>query len=99
MTHAELLEMARDNLTRFAAALAPADALRKAVESHEIVFAIFPDASERGWDIHLIKGKPLVPGASDEDLARRTTTAVPCADLTEALALERAFGDGRPGTH
>ncbi len=99
MTHAELLEMARDNLTRFAAAPVPADALRKTIETHAIVFAIFPDASERGWDIHLIKGKPLVPGASDEDLAKHATTAVPCADLTEALALERTFGDGVPGIH
>ena len=99
MTHAQLLEMARDNLARFAAAPVPADALREAIESHDMVFAIFPDQSERGWDIHLIKGKPLVPGSSDEELARRATTAVPCTDLTEALALERAFGDGIPGIH
>ncbi|MDO9411903.1 MAG: hypothetical protein Q7T81_04940 [Pseudolabrys sp.] len=96
MTHAELLEMARNNLTRFAASPSPADVLRQTIEAHEIVFAIFPDTSERGWDIHMIKGKPLVPGASDDELARRATTAVPCADLTEALELERAFGDGKP---
>ena len=53
----------------------------------------------RGFDTYLIKGKPLVPGASEEDLARLATTAVPCADLEEAIALERAFGDGGPGQH
>ena len=99
MTNAELLEMARDNLTRFTAAPAPAEALRKAIEAHDIVFALYPDQSPRGFDTYLIKGKPLVPGASEEDLARLPTTAVPCADLEEAIALERAFGDGGPGQH
>ena len=99
MTNAELLEMARDNLTRFTAAPQPADALRKAIETHDIVFALYPDQSPRGFDTYLIKGKPLVPGASAEELARLPTTAVPCADLEEAIALERAFGDGGPGQH
>jgi len=99
MTNAELLEMARNNLTRFTAAPAPAEALRKAIEAHDIVFALYPDPSPRGFDTYLIKGKPLVPGASEEDLARLATTAVPCADLEEAIALERAFGDGGPGKH
>lgn len=99
MTNAELLQMARDNLTRFTAAPAPAEALRKAIEAHAIVFALYPDQSPRGFDTYLIKGKPLVPGASAEELARLPTTAVPCADLEEAIALERAFGDGGPGQH
>ena len=99
MTNAQLLAMARDNLTRFTAAPAPAEALRHAIEGHEMVFALYPDESPRGFDTYLIKGKPLVPGASDEDLARFTTTAVPCADLSEALAMERTFGDTRPGKH
>ncbi|MCW5690315.1 MAG: hypothetical protein KIT76_17360 [Pseudolabrys sp.] len=99
MTNAELLEMARDNLTRFTAAPQPAEALRKAIEAHDIVFALYPDQSPRGFDTYLIKGKPLVPGASAEELARLPTTAVPCADLEEAIALERAFGDGGPGQH
>lgn len=99
MTNAQLLEMARDNLTRLTAAPAPAEALRQTIEAHEIVFALYPDESSRGFDTYLIKGKPLVPGASDEQLARFTTTAVPCADLEEALALERSFGDTRPGKH
>jgi len=99
MTNAERLEMARDNLTRFAAAPAPAEALRQAIETHEIVFALYPDGTPRGFDTYLIKGKPLVPGASDAQLARYTTTAVPCADIEEALALERSFGDTRPAQH
>ncbi len=99
MTNAELLEMARDNLTRFTAAPTPAEALRKAIEAHDIVFALYPDQSPRGFDTYLIKGKPLVPGASEDELARLPTTAVPCADLEEAIALERAFGDGGPGQH
>ncbi|KQZ00828.1 hypothetical protein ASD45_08140 [Pseudolabrys sp. Root1462] len=100
MTNAQLLQMARDNLTRFTAAPAPAEALRKAIEAHDIVFALYPDSSSaRGFDTYLIKGKPLVPGASQEDLARLPTTAVPCADLEEAIALERAFGDGGRGQH
>jgi hypothetical protein len=99
MTNAELLEMARDNLTRFTAAPAPAEALRKTIEAHDIVFALYPDQSPRGFDTYLIKGKPLVPNTSAEELARLPTTAVPCADLEEAIALERAFGDGGPGQH
>lgn len=59
--------------------------------------ALYPDQSPRGFDTYLIKGKPLVPGASGEDLACYTTTAMSCADLTEALALERTFGGTRPG--
>jgi hypothetical protein len=96
MTHAELARLAKENLERFAASPNPAAALRAVVESFEIVFALFPDTSERGWDLHIIKGKPLVADASDEELAKRSTTAVPCADLVEALAMEHAFGDGRP---
>src|SRR3569623_781151 len=99
MTNAELLEMARNNLTRFTAAPAPAEAQRKAIEAHDIVIALYPAPSPRGFDTYLIKGKPLAPGASEEDLARLATTAVPCADLEEAIALERAFGDGGPGKH
>ena len=96
MTHAELARLAKENLQRFAASPNPAAELRAVVETFEIVFALFPDTSERGWDLHIIKGKPLVADASDEELAKRSTTAVPCADLTEALAMEHAFGDGRP---
>lgn len=103
MTNAELLEMARDNLTRIAAAAAPAEALRQVIETHELVFALYPEQSAQGsspgFDTYLIKGKPLVVGASDEDLAKRTTTAVPCSGLEEAMALERSFGDNRPGKH
>ncbi len=99
MTNAELLAMARDNLNRIAAAAAPADALRAMIEAHELVFALYPEQSPQGFDTYLIKGKPLVVGASDEELARRPTTAVPCADLEEAMALERTFGDTKPGKH
>lgn len=98
-TFTELLAMARDNLTHLTAAPAPREALRKVIEAHDIVFALFPDQSERGFDTHLIKGKPIVPTLSDDALAKLPTTAVPCADLEEALALERAFGDGVPGIH
>jgi hypothetical protein len=96
MTHDDLAKMAKENLKAFAQSEMPAVALKAVVEAHEIVFALFPDTSPRGFDLHIIKGKPLVVGASDEALARRTTTAVPCADLVEALAMENAFGDGRP---
>jgi hypothetical protein len=96
MTHAELARLAKENLERFAASANPAAELRTVVESFEIVFALFPDTSARGWDLHIIKGKPLVADAGDEELAKRSTTAVTCADLVEALAMEHAFGDGRP---
>ena len=99
MTNAELMQMARDNLARLTGAAEPAEALRQIIETHELVFALYPDASPQGFDSYLIKGKPLVIGASDEDLARRPTTAVPCSDLEEAMALERSFGDNRPGQH
>jgi hypothetical protein len=99
MTNAELLAMARDNLNRIAAAAAPADALRDVIAAHDLVFALYPEKSPQGFDTYLIKGKPLVVGASDEDLAKRSTTAVPCADLEEAMALERTFGDTKPGKH
>ena len=95
MTHAELARMAQENLKRFAASPNPAAELKAVVESYEIVFALFPDTSERGWDLHIIKGKSLVVDARDEELAKRSTTAVTCADLVEALAMEQAFGDGR----
>ena len=95
MTHAELARMAQENLKRFAVSPSPASELKAVVESHEIVFALFPDTSERGWDLHIIKGKPLVVDARDDELAKRSTTAVTCADLVEALAMEQAFGDGR----
>jgi hypothetical protein len=96
MTHAELARMAKENLAAFARSLVPADALKKVIHDHDIVFALFPDSSARGWDLHIIKGKALVAGASDEAIAKRSTTAVPCSDLNEALAMENAFGDGRP---
>lgn len=99
MTNDELLDMARANLNRIAAATMPADALRQVIEAHDLVFALYPEQSPQGFDTYLIKGKPLVIGASDEDLAKHTTTAVPCSDLEEAMALERAFGDNRPGKH
>jgi len=99
MTNAELLEMARNNLNRIAAAAAPADALRDVIAAHDLVFALYPEQSPQGFDTYLIKGKPLVVGASDEELAKRSTTAVPCADLEEAMALERTFGDTKPGKH
>ena len=96
MTHDELAQMAKDNLTAFSQSQIPAEALKAVIEAHQIVFALFPDTSARGWDLHIIKGKKLVVGASDEELSKRSTTAVPCADLVEALAMENAFGDGRP---
>jgi len=99
MTNAELLAMARENLNRIAAASAPADALRDVIEAHDFVFALYPEQSPQGFDTYLIKGKPLVVGASDDELAKRPTTAVPCADLEEAMALERTFGDTKPGKH
>lgn len=99
MTNAELLEMARDNLNRIAGDAAPADALRRIIEAHELVFALYPEQTAQGFDTYLIKGKPLVIGASDDDLAKRLTTAVPCSGLEEAMALERSFGDNRPGQH
>src|ERR1700738_4392132 len=95
MTHAELARMGQENLKRFSASPNPAAELKAVVESYEIVFALFPDTSERGWDLHIIKGKSLVVDASDEELSKRSTTAVTCADLVEALAMEQAFGDGR----
>ena len=99
MTNAELLAMARDNLNRIAAAAAPADALRDVIAAHDLVFALYPEQSAQGFDTYLIKGKPLVVGASDDALAALATTAVPCADLEEAMALERTFGDTKPGKH
>jgi hypothetical protein len=87
--------MAKANLDRFAQSLVPADELKRVIEAHQIVFALFPDTSARGWDLHIIKGKPLVVGATDEALARLSTTAVPCSDLIEALAMENAYGDGK----
>lgn len=99
MTNAELLTMAQENLNRIAAAPAPADALRQLIETHDLVFALYPEQSAQGFDTYLIKGKPLVVGASDDDLAKRPTTAVPCSGLEEAMALERTFGDTRPGKH
>lgn len=99
MTNAELLDMAQENLNRIAAAPVPADALRQLIETHDLVFALYPEESAQGFDTYLIKGKPLVVGASDDDLAKLPTTAVPCSGLEEAMALERAFGDNRPGKH
>jgi hypothetical protein len=96
LKHAELARLAKENLKTFAQSPVPADALKNVIAAHEIVFALFPDSSPRGWDLHIIKGKRLVVGATDETLAKISTTAVPCADLTEALAMEQAFGDGRP---
>ena len=95
MTHDDLARMANANLERFAQSLVPGDELKKVIEAHQIVFALFPDTSARGWDLHIIKGKSLVVGATDEALSKLGTTAVPCADLVEALAMENAFGDGK----
>jgi hypothetical protein len=96
VTHAELARLAKENLRTFTQSLVPADALKKVIAAHEIVFALFPDNSSRGWDLHIIKGKNLVVGATDEALEKISTTAIPCTDLNEALAMEQAFGDGRP---
>jgi hypothetical protein len=95
VTHDDLAAMAKVNLERFAQSLVPGDELKKVIAAHQIVFALFPDTSARGWDLHIIKGKSLVVGATDETLARLSTTAVPCADLVEALAMENALGDGK----
>jgi hypothetical protein len=100
MTHAELARMARDNLQAIAAAPSPPDKLREIVTAHQVVFALFPAKDvPRGFDLHMIKGKKLVEGASDEEIAALTTTAVPCESLVEAAAMERAFGDGRTPAH
>ena len=96
MTHAELARMAKANLQTLAESLVPADALKTLIAAHEIVFALFPDTSPRGWDLHIIKGKTLVVDATDDQLAARSTTAIACSDLAEALAMDRSFGDGRP---
>ena len=59
MTHAELARLAKENLASFARSLVPAEALKKVIAAHEIVFALFPNSSPRGWDLHIIKGKDL----------------------------------------
>lgn len=100
MTHAELAAMARKNLEAIAAALSPPEKLEEIVAAHDVVFALFPAADvPRGFDLHMIKGKKLVEGASDEQIAALATTAVPCESLIEAAAMERAFGDGKPHAH
>lgn len=95
LTHAELENMARENLRAIAASSAPPDKLKEIISAHDVVFALFPAKdTPRGWDLHMIKGKKLVEGASDETIAALATTAVPCESLVEAAAMERAFGDG-----
>ena len=96
MTHDELAKMAQDNLVVFASAPVPGEALKRVIDTHEIVFALFPDTSPRGWDKHIIKGKLLVSVDSDEQLAQRSVTAVTCQDMQEAIAMEKTFGDARP---
>ncbi len=96
MTHDELARMAYDNTVAFAAAPEPGLALKHMIDIHEIVFALFPDTSHRGWDKHIIKGKLLVSVDTDEQLAQRRVTAVPCSDLQEAIAMEKTFGDAKP---
>jgi hypothetical protein len=95
MTHDELAKMAYDNTVAFAAAPVPAEALKQAFDTHEIVFALFPDGSPRGWDKHIVKGKMLIAGATDEQIAALSITAVPCTDMEEAMAMEKTFGDGK----
>jgi hypothetical protein len=100
LTHAELENMARENLRAIAASASPPDRLKEIIFAHDVVFALFPSKDvPRGWDLHMIKGKKLVEGASDETIATLATTAVPCESLVEAAAMERAFGDGRSPAH
>jgi len=99
MTYTELARMARDNLQAIADAPSPPDRLREIIAAHQVVFALFPAQVPRGFDLHMIKGKQLVEGASDEQIAALSTTAVPCENLVEAAAMERAFGDGKPPAH
>lgn len=100
MTHDELAAMARKSLETMAHSPSPPEKLAEIIAAHQVVFALFPAADvPRGWDLHMIKGKKLVEGASDETIAALTTTAVPCESLVEAAAMERAFGDGRAPSH
>jgi len=100
MTHAELAKLARGNLEAIAQASSPPGKLQEIISAHDVVFALFPAADvPRGFNVHMIKGKKLVEGASDEQIAALSTTAVPCESLVEAAAMERAFGDGKPPAH
>jgi len=100
LTHAELENMARENLNALAHAASPPDKLKEIISAHDVVFALFPsNETPRGWDLHMIKGKKRVEGASDEQIAALSTTAVPCENIVEAAAMERAFGDGRAQPH
>ena len=100
LTHAELENMARENLRAIAAAPSPPEKLKDIIFAHDVVFALFPSGeTPRGWDLHMIKGKRRVEGATDEQIAALSTTAVPCENLVEAAAMERTFGDGRSPAH
>jgi len=99
-THAKLAQMAKENLQAIADSAEPRETLKDIIGAHEVVFALFPAKDvPRGFDLHMIKGKKLVEGASDEEIAALSTTAVPCESLVEAAAMERAFGDGKPPAH
>ena len=100
LTHAELANMARVNLQVIAAAPSPPEKLKEIIFAHDVVFALFPAADvPRGFDVHMIKGKKLVEGATDEQIAALSTTALACESLVEAAAMERTFGDGRMQPH
>ena len=96
LTHIQLAQMAKDNLLAIVESATPKETLSAIIEEHQVVFALFPAKDvPRGFDLHIIKGKKLVEGASDEQIAALSTTAIPCESLVEAAAMERAFGDGR----
>jgi len=71
------------------------DELRQIIEAHDVVFAVWQDASQRdGVGVTLIKGDELLQTVVDTPRAVGTKlTAIPCSGLEEAEAMRKVYGD------
>jgi len=66
-------------------------------QNSAIVFGVWPDSDQpASFGFHLIKGRGHVAALSGERPDERTTTAIPCVGLEQAIAAEALWGDPVP---
>ena len=73
------------------------DELRQIIESHDVVFAVWQDASQPdGVGITLIRGDALLDTSVDTHHPLSTNlTAIPCAEFEEAEAMRKVYGQSK----
>jgi hypothetical protein len=99
MNDIDFASLADGNAKIFESSEHQPEQLNAIISSNDIVFGLFPDqGSQTGWDKHLIKGNgvlTLIAAGNKKFSAHHKVTAIWCKEISEAMALERTYGDDR----